>query len=74
VEISGRLLVKRRSLADFFCEDVVVALRGGQGRLLCALARVCVCFFFPRCSFATTDASYNLGRTRTVVVQEVRTS
>jgi hypothetical protein len=40
-EISGRLLVKRRSLADFFCEDVVVALRGGQCRLLCA----CACFF-----------------------------
>jgi hypothetical protein len=44
----------------------------GQCRLLCA--RACACVFFPRCSFATTDASYNLGRTRTVVVQEVRTS
>ncbi len=44
MEIFGRLLVKRRSLADFFCEDVVVALRGGQCRLLCALARVCVVF------------------------------
>jgi hypothetical protein len=39
VEISGRLLVKRRSLADFFCEDVVVVLRGGQCRLLCVCAR-----------------------------------
>ncbi len=72
MEISGRLLVKRRSLADFFCEDVVVVLRGGQCRLLCVCARARV--FFPRCSFATTDASYNLGRTRTVVLQEVRTS
>ncbi len=43
MEISGRLLVKRRSLADFFCEDVVVALHGGQCRLLCARAR-----FFSR--------------------------
>ncbi len=69
MEISGRLLVKGRSLADFFCEDVVVAFRGGSADYF-VRARV----FFPRCSFATTDASYNLGRTRTVVVQEVPTS